>query len=322
MTWLVWRQHRGEAIAVVLLAALLALMMLPSWQHMHAASETLAQYGCNSFPPPANPAPECQTARSAINSTTGTLSHIIPLFNVVPLLFGIFVGAPLVAREIEEGTWRLAWAQGVPRGRWLRYQLAGMAALTVVGAGLFALVMMWWLGPADYMGGRFSPNGFDFYGIVPVAWGILALALGVLAGVVIQRVIPAMAATLVAFTAIRFPVEWLRPHYLAPLKLWDVVPNNFIPLDSNNWIIGDPQVVAPGSHDIVSGDLLNQLQHSATGPPIQFYQYLQQHGYTWVITYQPADRFWIFQGIEAAICLALSVVAFLVARRLVLRHLT
>jgi len=33
----------------------------------------------------------------------------------VPLLIGMFWGAPLISREFEAGTFRLAWTQGVTR---------------------------------------------------------------------------------------------------------------------------------------------------------------------------------------------------------------
>jgi len=36
-----------------------------------------------------------------------------------PALLGIFWGAPLIARELETGTCRLAWNQSVTRTRWL-----------------------------------------------------------------------------------------------------------------------------------------------------------------------------------------------------------
>ena len=40
-----------------------------------------------------------------------------------PLLVGLFWGAPVLAREFERGTHRLAWTQSVPRRAWLVVKL-------------------------------------------------------------------------------------------------------------------------------------------------------------------------------------------------------
>ena len=52
---------------------------------------------------------------------------------VVPLLIAMFWGAPLVSREFETGTFRLAWTQGVSRTRWLAVKL-GLGALISMAA--------------------------------------------------------------------------------------------------------------------------------------------------------------------------------------------
>jgi ABC-2 family transporter protein len=244
----------------------------------------------------------------------------------------VFIGAPLVAREIEDGTWRLAWSQGVTRCGWLRGQLSAALAVTALSAALFTAVLTWWLSPVDYVNGRFTSNGFDFYGIIPLAWALLAFAIGVLAGAVTRRVTPAMAVTLLIYAAIRLPVEFLlRPRYLPPARLWGVPFTGGSPLPAGAWQLGQ-DAVAPDGHTILTGAQFDQVQHAAAAAlhpdPAARPDYLQQlnqwlhaHGYTQLLTYQPAGRFWVFQGIEAAICLTLALAATAVAWRLVLRHL-
>ena len=51
-------------------------------------------------------------------------------------------------------------------------------------------------------------------------------------------------------------------------------------------------------------------------------QYLVQHGFTHVTTYQPADRFWAFQWIEGGWLLALSVLLIAATVWLVRRRAT
>ena len=128
-------------------------------------------------------------------------------------------------------------------------------------------------------------------------------------------------------------MEYLcRPRYLPAVKLWGVAPTDSNPLPANAWLFGQ-DVVAPHSHTVLPAAQFDQLQHTAAAAlganpaaGASYLQalshYLQVKGYTEVFTYQPADRFWIFQGIEAAICLALSLSPICLAYRLVLRRVT
>ena len=138
---------------------------------------------------------------------------------VTPGVLGLFWGAPLVAGELEAGTFRLAWTQSVTRARWLaaRAGLEVLAAMAV--AGILSLVVTWWAGPADRAGGNLFGT-FDQRDLVPVGYAAFAVALGITAGLLIRRTLPAMAGTLVAFVAARLAVAaWLRPVLAAPSHL-------------------------------------------------------------------------------------------------------
>src|SRR4029077_16404302 len=137
---------------------------------------------------------------------------------VLAVLAGVFVGAPLLARELEFGTYRFAWTQGVSRRRWLLSKTALLAAGTVVAAGVASLMVMWWRSPFDTLDGRISPSGFDIEGVVVPAYALFALAVGGRAGLRFRRTVPAMTATLIVFVATRLVVlAFLRPNFLAPL---------------------------------------------------------------------------------------------------------
>lgn len=326
MTWLVWRQHRAEALAAVIVVAIVAIAATPTALHLYQVTGNMRQDGCLG----SSPGVGCGALTDAFNATSRALQGILPVLNLLPALAGVFIGAPLVAREIEDSTWRLAWSQGITRHAWLRGQLAGSLAVTALGAALFTAVLTWWLAPLDYAGGRFSDNGFDFAGVIPLAWALLAFALGVLAGTVLRRVIPAMATTIAAAVAIRLPVEYtLRPRYLTPDRIWGTPfgRTSFV-LTRDDWVLGvDP--VAPGGHTVLTGAQFDQVQQAAgqaigrgTSPSAYFGElssWMTAHGYTQVVTYQPAGRFWVFQGIEGGICLILAVAALAVAYRLILR---
>jgi hypothetical protein len=55
------------------------------------------------------------------------------LLLVLPMLAGMFWGAPLVAREVEHGTHRLVWTQGVSRLRWATTKI-GLVSVAVLSA--------------------------------------------------------------------------------------------------------------------------------------------------------------------------------------------
>lgn len=142
------------------------------------------------------------------------------LFLVLPLLVGLFWGAPLVAREVEQGTHRFAWTQGVSRRQWALVKFGFVGAVTVAAAVVYGLGMSWWAAPLSQAGqqGRFNVFFFDMQGVVPVGYTVFAVALGIFAGVFWPKVLPAMAVTLAGFTGLRIALTVLaRPHYL-PLR--------------------------------------------------------------------------------------------------------
>jgi hypothetical protein len=82
-------------------------------------------------------------------------------------------------------------------------------------------MVTWWSSPFDRLAGNtMSPSHFDRRDLVPIGYAAFAYALGVTAGTLIRRTLPAMAVTLVAFILARFgELFWLRPNFSTPLKL-------------------------------------------------------------------------------------------------------
>ena len=161
---------------------------------------------------------DCQSATSAFLSTDGTLRTWLGiLVIVVPGLMGVFWGAPLVARELEAGTFRLIWTQSVSRTRWLVTKVAVIGAASMTMAGLLSLMVTWWASPLDRANTQIYST-FDERALVPIGYAAFAFALGVTAGIVIRRVLPAMAATLVAFVGVRLTfTDLVRPHLASPM---------------------------------------------------------------------------------------------------------
>jgi hypothetical protein len=210
MIWLAWRQMRSQVavVAGVLLAIGIALVVTgPHLVHMY---DTVIK--------PCAARSDCGGAGSFSNQYR-FFQAVSLLLLIAPALVGMFWGAPLVARELENNTFRLIWSQSVSRRHWLVAKLGFGCLVTVVAVGLLSLMTTWWFSPLDaFNNNSLTPSTFDRRDLVPVAYALFAYALGVTAGLLIRRTLPAMVVTLFGFIGLRYVVEdYLRPHYMAPL---------------------------------------------------------------------------------------------------------
>jgi ABC-type transport system involved in multi-copper enzyme maturation permease subunit len=321
MAWVVWRQHRIALVGVTALLGALAIYLWVTGLQMHHAYS--AAIGCR-------PASSllCGNALDNFNNTYWSPAEVIAaLLQVVPAVIGAFVGAPLLARELETGTFRFAWTQGFGRQRWAVAKLVPLAVVLTAATGALSILFSWYYQPffAEQQQSPFVPDLFNLRGVAFAAWTLAAFAIGALAGMLIRRVVPAIAATLAVYTGLTLAVDlYLRQRYMAPLATSN--PN----LPGSAWVIS--QWWTKGSQP-VSQATINQIlqgyQPAVTqigpntfqkGSGINPVQYLTQHGYTLWTSYQPASRFWPFQWIEGGWLLALSVLliaatVWLVGRR-------
>ena len=241
MAWVTWQQHRAQLLAGVGLLVALALAALSTHIPLWAAYRRDAVPGC--LPPSARAG--CDLIVTGFQQEFGAWATAVRGLGVLPALAGLFIGAPLLAREFEQGTYRVAWTQGITRRRWLLSKSALLALATVVGAGLASLLVMWWREPFDALQGRMDPSAFDIEGLVVPAYAVFALAVGVLAGLLLRRTVAAMTATLVVFTATRLIVLFfLRPHLMAPRHL-TALPTETV-RRAGDWVLGDTLVDAGG----------------------------------------------------------------------------
>ncbi|MBV8563367.1 MAG: ABC transporter permease subunit [Actinobacteria bacterium] len=312
MAWVTWRQHRAHLFGGLGLLALLAATAVGT--HVPILTEYHAKPLADCLPPGGRSG--CDLIVRHFEGEFGSWVSGIRGLMVLPALFGLFVGAPLLARELELGTHRFAWTQGVPRSRWLVSKTAWIALATVLVAAAVSGLVMWWRGPFDTLQGRMSPSAFDLEGLVVPAYALFALALGVLAGLVFRRTVPAMTATLIAFAATRLIVlKFARPHFLAPLQ--QVVAGTDVQ-PAGNWVLSDTLVDAGGSVITTARENLAVVHAQQAGIDPQ--SYILGLGWKRIVSYQPADRFWTFQAIEAGIFAALAVAVVLLTLWLVRRR--
>jgi hypothetical protein len=186
-------------------------------------------------------------------------------------LLGIFWGAPLLARELETGTYRLAWTQSVSRHRWVVTKLAIGAAGTATIAGLLTLTITWWNRSLDRVGAdRFAT--FDRRDIVPIGYALFAFATGALIGAVLRRTVPAMAVTLGLFVLARVSLAlWVRPHLLPPLHktmtLGNVGPTSHVQFDVGSRNGGALTLFAQGEGPRGSWTLSSHLVNASGKTP-------------------------------------------------------
>ena len=134
-------------------------------------------------------------------------------------MIGAFAGAPLLARELETGTFRFAWTQGVGRMRWLVALLVPGALGVAAIIAAFGALVSWYKQPLVDSGipQRLHASVFPVTGVAVAGWALAGFALGVLAGLVLRRVVPALAATLAPWTGLAFLASPCALHYQAPL---------------------------------------------------------------------------------------------------------
>ena len=208
MIWLSWQQHRVMALigglVVVVVVLLVPFLIVTGLAVSQAAQAAVA---C----PPAT----AQTCLAEFHQLVSA-SPVLVTLSSLPLLVGVFIGAPLVARELEQGTYLLAWTQGVPRRRWLLWKLGVLFGLIGLGFVALAGLMAWWSAPVDPVVGPWLT--FEVRGLVPFAYAFFALSLGVAAGAIVRQTVGAMFAAAAIFVGLRLAVAQLRPHFLPPVR--------------------------------------------------------------------------------------------------------
>jgi hypothetical protein len=336
MTWVVWRQHRNQAyVGGAVLAAFAVLMLVTGLQMASQYHSALTLCAASH---------SCDNLANTLNLGTPAVSVLVTLTVAVPCLLGVFWGGPLVAREFETGTSQFAWMQGVSRTRWLSVTLGWVLLAAAAWGGAVSGLVTWWSSPVNsLMQQNFQPGQFDIQGIVPIGYAVFAVALGITAGALLRRTLPAMAITLVVFTLLRLVVsEDFRSHYLTPItKTFSFLQHVPAVLPTGSYWVVSSGLVGP-SGPVNGGPLSGGPTLSVDGvrmPVAQlpsacrtllfqnpgksaggFPSCMAAHGYHAVISYQPAGRYWAFQGIETGIFVFLAAALIAVTAIVVLRR--
>ncbi|WP_199443150.1 ABC transporter permease subunit [Umezawaea beigongshangensis] len=318
MTWLTLRQFRLSALAVSALLAVVAAALL-------AAGRPVVTVGGPGLTPD--------------DSTHYYLGLVV--LHVFPAIIGAFWGAPLISREVESGTHRLVWNQGVTRTRWLLAKAGLIALAVVVVTGLLSLLVSWWASPVDAIATengpaalRIEPMIFGARGVVPVAHAVFAFALGVSASVLLRRTVPAMAVTLVLFTVFQVAaLNLVRPELLPPeQQIQQISADDTIlyingggesfelhtSVPEHSWVLAQQTVDRNGNpvaapawffECLFPGGLDSAASAGGVGTREArdaCFGRLVAEGYQQRVVHQPDSRFWTLQWTETALYLALA----------------
>lgn len=334
MTRFAWLQSRTQTVTVYAILGALAIAAAVTGVHLSGVYDSQVLH-CRTG---------CDLATTEFLHRDAFLQHAFDVVSLVfPALLGILWGAPLLAREFEAGTYRLAWTQSVTRSRWLTTKLAVAAGAVVTIAGILTLTITWWSRVFDTVGS----NQYDLFerrDIAPIGYALFAFAAGALIGAVIRRVVPAMAATLGVYVGARVVTAlWLRPHLLPPLHKTLSLSNSaglgFVSYNgspvtlvakgsagTNTWTLAT-QIAGTGGHVESDAQLVAFVQqycpamaHPPAAPPVNqpikappdleaAFHACRAHAASMfhvLVTYQPANRYWVFQWLETGIFLALA----------------
>ncbi len=227
----------------------------------------------------------------------------------LPVLVAVWAGGILIGRELENGTAHLAWTQSVSPTRWLAAKLAVPAALLTAGTTVLVLLhRLLFDAPRIPDGWSWTDNGaFGANGTIAIAFPLLGLALGALAGLIVHRAVAGLALAAVATGIASGLISMASPHLwpwktgVGDLKQGYTSPTNVMygdegAITSSGAHIPDP-CIGQGSKCVAAHDIVGYYRE-----------------------YHPASQFWPLQLTETALILTVTALAVTAAFTLLRRR--
>lgn len=298
MTWLTWRQHRAQLILTGALVGAIAAVLVPSGVALSNYVQASGLSACRAVQL------ACGNTPNVVYQRYGSiLFYLLVVLLLMPPAVGILWGAPLLPREFQAGTHRLAWTQSVTRRRWLAAKLAVFAGAAAGSGLLLGALQYWWFQPLyqTKMLTRLEWSSFNVTGVVPAAYTLFAFALAAAAGAFLRRTLPSVVVTVGGFLAARFAVGLWRDRFRPPLHaVYSLGADN--PRQQHRGQVLSTDMVDRAGR-VVSDDAFNRVCPPTLGDREEC---IRVQGLQWLQVYQPDSRYWSFQLIEAGIFLALA----------------
>ncbi|MEU8709337.1 hypothetical protein [Streptomyces sp. NPDC048565] len=310
------RQHRStlRVAGLLALAGAVAVIGFALW-----SSHLIDGFEAGSCKAAGTSGPACDQQLVDFNGSMslfrGVLSYSGLVLTVLPVIVSAFVAGPLIARELESGTYRMAWTQSVTPARWLASKLAVPAVLLVAGVTVLSATLTW---AQTQTADDFSVDWFDpqFFGTtlpLVIGYTLLGIAVGALTGLLVHRTVAAMAIAVVVTGTVVKTLSSFRSDLWPPRTATAAAPENLgIPL--NSWVLDGGRVTASGDRvpDNVCWGQVSEAQQARC---------MADHHITgWFFDYHPASHLWPLQLVETGIVLALAALAVTVAFRALRRR--
>lgn len=330
-------QHRAALITIFVTFIALVIAIVIGRDAVSASYASYLAAGCT-LAHPINLGVCANTANQFADIPSFT--PLVIALRLFPLVIGAFVGAPLVARELESGTYRFAWTQGVGRTRLLLVTLAMLAlVVTPVAVALGFLLGGWYIHPYAVIniavGSHWQSGLFTTTWWMTPIWTLFALALGTFVGTVVKRTVAAIAATAAIVGGILLAVGLYLPRIFGTgavassrmlLNGMNSGPLNFSASHgqgpAGSWLVRawytglGGHVLGIKAANRVSIKV-NSLFESLKGGTSAALRWLALHHHTYWVSYQPADHFWILQAVVGLVVLIVGVLcAFATVRRI------
>lgn len=310
------RQHRStlRVAGLLALAAAVALIGFALW-----ASHVIDSFEAGTCEASGASGPGCAQRISDFTGSMSLFSSVLMYaglaLTVLPGIVSAFVAGPLIARELESGTYRMAWTQSVTPARWLAAKLAVPAALLVAGVTVLSVTLAW---AQTRTATDFSVDWFDaqvFGATLPVVIGytLLGIAVGALTGLLVHRTVAAMSVAVLVTATVMTTLGFLRSG-LWPLRT-EISPGDRasgVPLDS--WVLDVGRVT--GSGDRLPIDVC--WKPFDQGREDQCFADRDITGS--FADFHPHSHLWPLQLVETGIALTLTALAVAVAFRVLRRR--
>lgn len=305
-------QHRRVLWTVGALALAGVVLLTASMWWNSGTADTYADTGCSFM----DTSPRCVAAFQDMLSHQAWLRDVLHLVGiammVLPAAIGLFVAGPMIGRELESGTYRLAWSQSVSPTRWLLAKLTVPAAVTVVAVPVLSAVYAWCrTSPDTDRGAWYDTSAYAAMGTLPTASALLAIALGALAALLVRRTLLAMSITALAYGAVALTLGAVRN------SLW-AVSTVVTPLNATG---GQPRDALWVKAGLVAGEQRLPRDICDPGPVPDMDRCMVEHHVTGTyVDYHPASHFWPLQLVGTGIVLVLTAAAVALAFRVLRRR--
>jgi hypothetical protein len=299
MNWLVWRQHRAAYWTLLASAAVTVAVVVYERQRMVTYLEV---HGW----------PNLQSGWEQ-GFDQAPLNMAARLLGYAPVLIGVFLGAPLLAGDLESGTAKLVNAQSVSRVRWLATKLGVTALVVAVCTAAASVAFTWWWSPvksSSYVLDWSDGLAFDSSGPVPVALTLITVVGGIAIGMLLRRTLLSMAVTFGFAVAVQMVWSHFRMALgdIVTVTTGDGVGDDAFPK------LPDAAHVLDQSYLTASGDLIGygscaEPTEKAANACLEKAQVVG-----WHVEYIPLSQMSAMQWLGASILLALTagIAAFII----------